>query len=56
MATNGAILNFHLEPKELTFGQFEPVYTINRGKALWWFENSAKRESYIAWLNKRINV
>jgi len=51
--TNGVFGNYHSVIREIFWGYFERLFKIQKGPALWWFEDEDKRGRFIDWIGAK---
>ncbi len=49
--TGGIFANYHVEICEESFGVFKRLFTLKRGAATWWFEDSDRRGRFVDWIS-----
>lgn len=51
--TSGIFANYQVKIREISFGVFERLFTIEKGPATWWFEDEAQRSRFIDWISTK---
>ncbi len=54
--TGGIFGNYQVEIKEKSFGVFERLFKIEKGTAMWWFEDEDQRSRFIDWISTKTVV
>lgn len=48
--TGGLFANYQVKINEIRLGEFERLFKLEQGPALWWFEDEDKRGRFVDWL------
>ena len=51
--TGGIFGNYQVKIKEISFGVFERLFKIEKGPAMWWFEDENQRSRFIDWISTK---
>lgn len=54
--TGGIFGNYQVKIREISFGVFERLFKLEKGPAMWWFEDSDQRSRFVDWISTKSAV
>ena len=53
--TNGIFGNYQVKIRETSYGNFERLFKLEKGPAIWWFEDADQRSRFLDWLDTKLS-